>query len=234
MKSIWLLMVFLLITSCFNSNKKKKIELNNTTKEMSKIAYSLGAQYGKSISELNFSNDEVEYFYQGLQDYRSNKLKISNNNIQHLAKKVDSIFAQKRAAIAESEKEKGKQFVDDLLKGDSSWQVSSSGLLFKIIKEGKKTKIQSDNPFVEMHFTSFHLDSKQYETTTVGNPKLMPLNGIFKAWSEAFKIGGVGSEIEVIAPPELTYGDNGATPYIAPGEYLKFNLKFLNYYSEKP
>ena len=85
-----------------------------------------------------------------------------------------------------------------------------------------------------MHFDSFHLDEKQYETTVGGNPRLMPLNGIFKAWSEAFWLAGQGGEIEVIAPPDLTYGDNGASPYIAPGEYLKFKLKFTKYHSKKP
>jgi FKBP-type peptidyl-prolyl cis-trans isomerase FkpA len=234
MKILLTTLMLISLTSCFDKKEKKIAELTKQSKEIDQIAYSLGVQYAKSISALEFDDNSVEYLTQGIRDYQSGKLKISKSNTQHLAKKVDAIFSRKRSDSAKSEKEKGSLFVINLLKEDSEWIQAKSGLLYKIIKAGKKIKITSNAPYVDMHFDSFHLDGKQYETTSSGNPKLMPLKGIFKAWLEAFVLAGVGSEIEIIAPPEFTYGDNGARPYIAPGEYLKFNLKFINYYSEKP
>ena len=234
MKSLLLLLILLTLGSCFNSGKKKIPELNKNSKEIDKIAYSLGVQYAKSITALDFDKNSIEYLTRGIRDYQTGKLKISKNNTQHLAKKVDAIFSQKRAESAKTEKEKGILFVEELLKNETEWKQLSSGLVYNIIKKGKTIKIKTSNPYVDMHYDSFHIDGKKYESTSSGNPKTMPLNGIFKAWSEAFSLVGVGGEIEVIAPSDLTYGDNGARPYIVPGEYLKFNLKFINYYSKKP
>lgn len=233
MKAILLLCSTFLFASCFNA--EKKLSLDKDSKQKDKIIYSLGAQYAKSIEQLDLDKNGREYLLLGISDYFDQKLKLNNSDIQHLSKKIDGILAQKRQKIALIEKSKGEKYVKALLSENSSYQITDSGLVYKVIKQGRIVQLKTAKPFVSMHFESYHLENnKQYESTKNGNPRLMPLRGIFKAWREAFGIAGVGGQIEVIAPPKLTYGDNGAKPYIEPGEYLKFNLTFTEFFSKQP
>jgi FKBP-type peptidyl-prolyl cis-trans isomerase len=235
MRNIFMISLMALLLMSFGCSKKSKvIKITKDSKEIEKIAYALGVQYGKSLTTLELDKKVQKFVALGLVDYQNGKVTISNNDIQYLAKKADGILAIKRSESAKSEKIKGTAFVENLIKEDTTYQQTDSGLVFKVIKSGKIVIKLSDAPFVTMHFESYHLDGKQFESTKDGNARLMPLKGVFSAWTEAFSIVGEGGEIEIISPPSLTYGDNGAKPYIEPGEYLKFKLTFDKYYSNKP
>ena len=233
------ILVFIMMATSFmscNNNKsvKKSLTLNKETREIDKTAYSLGVQYAKGMKNIEFDEKSKKHFIQGLKDYFKNKTQLDNNDVQVFAKKIDQILAQKRKEIAKSEIEFGTEFTKKLLLEDPTYQKSKSGLIYKIIKPGNSPKTISVNSFIGMHYQSFHLNGKQYETTKSGNVRNLPYKGIFSAWQEAFRLAGTNSEIEIIAPPELTYGNNGAQPYIKAGEFLKFRIQFFDYYKTKP
>lgn len=223
-----LLLLLLILTSCFGS---KDNAINNfsfsdeSLRQEDKIAYALGRKYAASINDFDLDEQAFKYLMRGLEDGVKVDGKLSSD-INFYARKIDVIVQAKRAQVAEESKSKGKSFVENLLKKDSSYQQTDSGLVYKVIKMGKVKKFTKDS-FVEMRYQSFYLNDKEYESTMTGNPRKLPLKGIFPAWTEAFSICGEGCEIEVIAPPALTYGDNGALPYIQPGEYLKYKINFL-------
>ncbi len=194
-------------------------------REIDKTAYAIGTKYARAISELGMDKQSQQFFVEGIEDHFEGKIDFSEEEINIYALRVDDIIAYKRAEISKDEKSKGEEFVKALMERDSKFQKTESGLVYKIYKEGKKTRI-TDKTFVELSYRSFHLNGDRYEGTPKGEPREMPFKGILKAWQEAFKIAGANSSIIIYAPPSLTYGDAGAAPYIKPGEYLKYQIKF--------
>jgi FKBP-type peptidyl-prolyl cis-trans isomerase FklB len=228
-----LLLSALALTSC-NSKKaalatEKSFNFSDEkSRDIDKIAYSLGMQYAQSMRGFGLDSSSQDIFIQGLANGFKTEKKLDPEMVLW-AKKIDKILMAKREKVASKKREEGALAIKKLLEEDASYNVSDSGLIYKITKMGKIINIIDPEAFVEMRYVSKYLNDKVYESTMTGNPRKLPLRGIFKAWTEAFSICGYGCEIEVIAPPALTYGNNGALPYIQPGEYLKYNLIFIKY-----
>lgn len=233
------ILVLLVIASSFVScnNKKsvkKTLTLNKETRSIDKTAYALGVQYAKGMKDINFDKNSKKHFIQGLQDYFQNKAQLDNNDVQVYAKKIDKILIQKRKEMSKSEIVIGEKFTKKLLAENLDFKRTKSGLIFRVLKKGITPDKIAQSSFLEMHYESSHLNDKQYESTKSGNKRNLPYKGIFPAWQEAFRLAGTDSEIEIIAPPHLTYGNNGAQPYIKAGEFLKFKIQFFKYYKNKP
>tara|TARA_R110000868_G_scaffold352080_1_gene613320 strand:- start:4827 stop:5528 length:702 start_codon:yes stop_codon:yes gene_type:complete len=233
MRLLGLILCAALVASACNSNKSEKVEISDKTRPIDKSAYSLGVQYGKGLQQLDFDQTSLEHLITGMRDYLKGEPQINNNDVQVYAKEIDKLITKKRGEVAKAEKEKGKAYVEKLMAEDSEYKVSPSGLVYKILEQGSVVKNISNDAQIEVHYDSFHIDDKQYESTANGNARLLPYKGIFPAWQEAFQLAGTNGEIIIIAPSDLTYGDNGARPYILPGEHLKFKMKFFNYQKSK-
>ena len=221
-------------TGCFN-NKENTEEIKvSDTNESNKIAYALGNQYAKGLSDLDFNKDQQQYFAKGISDYFNQKNQLTNNDVQVLAQKVDQIRIQKRKSVAIDEREAGVKTSEKILSSDPDFKKLENGIIYKIIKKGKIIQEPAARSFIGMKYESSKLNGDVYESTFSGNPRNLPLRGIFKAWQIAFKVAGAGGEVVIISPPEFTYGDNGAMPYVKPGEYLKFKIQFYEYFETNP
>ncbi len=221
-----LLLPLLLFIAC---NKLTDPEVSDVDfkpkKEIDKTAYAIGTKYARAIQELGMDDQSNKFFIKGIEDYFNGEVDFSDEEINIYALRVDDIIAYKRAESAKDEKTKGEQFVEALMARDPKFLRSKSGLVYKVFKKGQKVNI-TDKTFIKLSYRSFHLDGKKYEGTPKGEPREMPYLGILKAWQEAFKIAGANSSVIIYAPPSLTYGDTGAAPYIKPGEYLKYQIRF--------
>lgn len=226
--------IFTVILGCSGNDGSSEIKIDSKTPAKQLTAYSLGVQYAKGMGDLNLDQKAQAHFLKGVQDSFQNTVQLDNNDIQVHAKKADSTRQENRTKQAASEREKGQLALKELMAQDSDIELHSSGLAYKIIEQGSFIENPKSSAFVGLSYESSHLDGKVYESTLNGNPRLLPLRGVFKAWQIAFELAGAGGKIMIISPPELTYGNNGALPYVAPGEYLKFNLNFSKYYGTKP
>lgn len=222
----------ILATACFNSQKpsdKLFSYEDEKIREIDKIAFALGEKYASNIQHYQFDKKTQEYFVEGFQKSMKNKGKIDDKTTFY-TQKIDQIAQENRSKVAIEKKSEGKDFIEKLMKEDPDFRQTESGLVYKIIKKGSLVKF-SQKSFVDMRFESSYLDGKIYESAVDGNPLKLPLKGIFPAWVEAFSLCGVGCEIEIYAPSDLTYGDNGALPYIKPGETLRYKLYFIKFYN---
>ena len=120
-------------------------------------------------------------------------------------KEVDlvDVRGEKRTAKLKEEIEKGKKYTAQILTNEE-YQTSTSGLIYKIEKQGNTGTNLSKTPSLQMNYIASKISGKQYESTMNGDPRIIHKNGLLKAWLEAFKIAGKGGIIEVIAPPSLT------------------------------
>ncbi|MCB9094940.1 MAG: FKBP-type peptidyl-prolyl cis-trans isomerase [Halobacteriovoraceae bacterium] len=214
---------------------QKEIEQNSSIENQASeerpidlSSYSLGVQYARDLDDLNLDQQSKNQFIQGVKDTFQNKVKLTNEWIIHYSMETDKIRSQNKKLISHSKKAEGERFIEELLRSDSSYKKTESGLVYKIVKQGRKISEIKRSTFINMSYRSFHLDGQKYEQTIIKTPRKLPLVGILKAWQEAFNLAGEDGAIIIIAPPQLTYGDDGAKPYIEPGEYLKFQIRFYN------
>lgn len=222
-------------TGCFGEKDKvTELKIDEQTKEGYKMAYALGNQYAKGLSDLAFEKTQQEYFVKGVTDYFSKKSQLTNNDVQVLAQKVDQIRIEMRKGVASSERKAGAEKSEKILASDPEFIKLESGIVYKILKQGQTIPNPTAGSFVGMKYESSRLNGDIYESTMSGNPRNLPLRGIFKAWQKAFELAGAGGEIILISPPEFTYGNNGAMPYVKPGEYLKFKIQFYKYFDTNP
>lgn len=109
----------------------------------------------------------------------------------------------------------------------TEYKVTSSGLQYKIVKEGNNKHPQNGYR-VWLEYTG-KLDNDSVFATTEGTGNIdvwMGQGKIIKAWEEALPMIGEGGEIDIIAPPSLGYG-NSEVANIPKNSTLHFNIKIL-------
>jgi FKBP-type peptidyl-prolyl cis-trans isomerase FklB len=70
--------------------------------------------------------------------------------------------------------------------------------------------------------TEFDSSEKHGEAATLG------VNQVIKGWTEALQLMPVGSKWQLVLPPDLAYGTNGAGGVIGPNSTLVFDIELLS------
>ena len=220
-----LLLFVLLMTGC-QKEEPKKLKILKTSTDMNKIAYSLGSQYGSSIKALGMSEKDVKFLIRGLEDRLINKQQMGQSEINFYLKEVQNLVKKNREASVTDTKIVGVKWVENILNSDDGYTKTKSGLVYKVVNLGTIEKVK-DTEKIAIRYHSFDSDGSVINSMEGRNPLNLVYGRIFKAWKEAYLISGTNSVIEVIAPPELTYGSDGALPKIKPGQYIKYKLEFF-------
>jgi peptidylprolyl isomerase/FKBP-type peptidyl-prolyl cis-trans isomerase FklB len=106
--------------------------------------------------------------------------------------------------------------------------VTASGLQYKIIKSGPASGTPPRaTDEVKVNYEGKLLDGTVFDSTYQrGKPAVFGVSGLIPAWTEALQLMRPGDQWELVAPPELAYGDAGAGP-IPPGSVLKFKIELV-------
>ena len=108
----------------------------------------------------------------------------------------------------------------------SGYEKTSSGLQYKIIKEGDG-KAPTLNNEVEIHYEGKLLNGKVFDSSFKrGTTASFPLNKLVKGWQEGLPLIKEGGEILLLVPPQLGYGDQQAG-IIPPNSTLYFRIKLF-------
>lgn len=108
-----------------------------------------------------------------------------------------------------------------------SLNSSQSGLLYKIIKNGKGRKVQPDD-IVEVNIIGTFADGTEFDNTyKSGQPLNFPVIGMFKGWTEAISMLNEGSKAKFVFPPELAFGNEGAPPKIPADAIIVFEVEVM-------
>lgn len=82
---------------------------------------------------------------------------------------------------------------------------------------------------VTVHYTLYHIDGKEVESSLKGEPAKFPVTGVIPGWTEALLKMRVGSKWKLYVPTGLAYGQQ---PHpqgpIKPNEALVFDMELLN------
>ena len=159
----------LIIISFLSLSCTKKKAMNSSEMRSYLMGYKLGSQLKESL------NDSKKYrqFLLGLKHSRKGKKpKIS---IEDLKKAMD----QNKGGFITKE---GKDFLEKN-KSNPEVKTTSSGLQYKVIKEGKGKQPSATNE-VEVHYKGTFLDGKEFDSSYKRNKSVkFPLNGVIKGWT---------------------------------------------------
>ena len=105
---------------------------------------------------------------------------------------------------------------------------TKDGLLYKITEAGKGDAIKATDT-VKVHYTGKLPDGKVFDSSVErGQPVEFKLNQVIKGWTEGLQLVKKGGKIELVIPPELAYGKQGAGDAIPPDSTLYFEVEVLD------
>lgn len=218
------------------ADNKAEAEKAQFTNDDEKSAYALGASLGrymenslKEQEKLGVKLDKTQLIA-GVQDAFAGNSKLSDQDIEKTLQAFETRV--KGAAQAKMEKdakenaEKGKAFRDAFAK-EKDVQTSSTGLLYKVEKEGTGDA-PKDSDTVVVNYKGTLIDGKEFDNSfTRGEPLSFRLDGVIPGWTEGLKHMKKGGKIKLVIPPELAYGKTGV-PGIPAESTLVFDVELLD------
>jgi FKBP-type peptidyl-prolyl cis-trans isomerase len=106
--------------------------------------------------------------------------------------------------------------------------VTPSGLT--IIEQGMIDTVVQQGDTVTCHYTGRLADGTVFDSSKTRNEPFtfrLGIDGVIKGWAEGVTGMRVGQKRQLIIPPELGYGANGAPPSIPGGATLTFDIEVL-------
>jgi len=189
-----------------------------------KAFYSMGVMFGSRLKELALSDNEIDLLVQGLRDSAAGKKpEVDPSQFQI---KMQELFRTRMTKIAEENKKKGADFLDNFVKKEGATKTAS-GLAYKILQEGTANPPKAQDT-VEVHYHGTLIDGTVFDSSKErGKTVSFPLDRVIKGWTEGLQLLKPGGKIKLVIPPELGYGEHGAPPKIPGGATLVFEVELF-------
>ena len=155
---------------------------------------------------------------------RAQAEEVFRNGMQAIQLKKQKEEAEKLANTPEAKKNKadGEAFLAKKAK-EAGVQKTASGLLYKVIKEGKGEK-PVENDKVTVSYKGTLIDGTQFDAS---EKVPMSVGQLVPGFNEALMLMTPGSKYEVYIPAELAYGTN-PNPRIPVNSALIFEIELLS------
>jgi peptidylprolyl isomerase len=95
-----------------------------------------------------------------------------------------------------------------------------------IIGEGR---VVTPDDFLTVHYTGWFTDGQVFDSSWARRqPTGFPLSGVIQGWTQGLSGQTIGSQVLLIIPPDLAYGEAGQPPTIPGGATLIFVVDILS------
>ena len=224
-RSVTLAVALFLLTSSAYAAEETTLK---TQKD--KLSYIIGVQIGNDLKSQSIDVDPV-IVNKGLQDSMTGKkLLIGDQEAKDIIagfqkERAEKIAEEKKTAGEKNKKEGAAFLAENKKKGGV--KTLPSGLQYKVIKEGTgKTPKATDTVVTQYRGTL--VNGTEFDSSYKRNePATFPVNGVIKGWTEALQLMKEGSKWQIVVPPELAYGEQGAGP-IGPNATLIFEIELVS------
>jgi len=106
--------------------------------------------------------------------------------------------------------------------------TTSSGLQYRILNEGSGDDSPGPESVVSVHYRGKLTNGVEFDSSYKRNqPTSFPVKGVIRGWTEALQLMKEGDKWELIIPPDLGYGSNGAGNIIPPDSTLIFEVELI-------
>ena len=106
--------------------------------------------------------------------------------------------------------------------------TTSSGLQYRILNEGSGDENPRPESVVSVHYRGKLINGLEFDSSYKRNqPASFPVNGVIRGWTEALQLMKEGDKWELIIPPDLGYGSEGAGNTIPPDSTLIFEVELI-------
>ena len=143
------------------------------------------------------------------------------------AKEAEEKAAAEKAAMAPVEDFVAKKEAELGVKR----QVTASGLISLVMKEGTGDRNPTAQDKVSVHYTGTLLDGTEFDSSRREGRTPFDVNlsgGVIDGWLEGLKLMRVGERRLFVIPPALGYGEAGAGGSIPPNAWLVFDVEMLS------
>ena len=110
---------------------------------------------------------------------------------------------------------------------NSDVMVTSSGLQYQFLRSAEGITPNASS-IVTVDYEGSLIDGTVFDSSySRGEPATFQLSGTIDGFSEGIQLMSVGSQIRLVIPANLAYGDQGVGDLIAPGDTLIFEIELL-------
>jgi FKBP-type peptidyl-prolyl cis-trans isomerase FklB len=228
MNPVWAAALMVGLTGCQNgSDKQVKLET-----QMDKVSYSIGLNIGNNMKRDSIKIN-AEALVRGIMDASADSASrlMTPAQIQETMSAFQADLQKKQEENARVAGEK------NIVEGEAYLAANSkkpgvvtlpSGLQYRVITQGTGKKPVATSE-VTTHYVGKLINGTEFDSSVKrGQPATFPCNGVIKGWTEALQLMPVGSKWELVIPPTLAYGENGAGGVIPPNAVLIFEVELLS------
>ena len=193
-------------------------------------SYSLGVAIGEQ-ARANLGEVDQEAFLSGFSDaFAGEDTAMTHEQIAQALRGLDerrTLEAQAEiAAVAEANRVAGDSFREEFGQ-DPDVVTLENGIQYKVVEAGDGA-IPSADSTVTVHYKGMFVDGREFDSSYAdGEPVSFPVDGAIPGWSEILTRMPTGSTWQVVVPPDLAYGEQGAGGLIGPNSTLVFEMKLI-------
>ncbi len=199
-------------------------------------SYYIGSEIGSNYRRQGI-NVDPELFIKGFKaSYLKEKSVLTVDEMISVVQRYEveirkARFEEANRALEEI-KVAGLRFMEEYQKNPGV-ESMESGLLYRVLIPGYGEIPQSSDR-VKVHYTGKLLDGSVFDSSLSRNePSVFRVNAVIPGWREALQLMKVGAKWELVIPPHLAYGENGAGSMIGPNTTLLFEVELLGIESDE-
>ena len=96
------------------------------------------------------------------------------------------------------------------------------GLMYRVLKAGDGQQVQKNSDWATVYYKGLLITGKVFDQTKPEEPAAFQVGNLIPGWTEALKLMKTGDTWELVIPPDLGYGSDGAGDTIPPDQTLVF------------
>lgn len=173
------------------------------------------AQVNKAVDDVlkgKFTEEKIDELTQTLEQFQQKVVAREQAKMKEIAQKAQDEGDKYRAEFAKKEGVK----------------TTKSGLLYRLVEAGKGEVIKPTDT-VKVHYTGKLPNGEVFDSSVErGQPAEFRLDQVVKGWTEGLQLVKKSGKIELVLPPELAYGKQGAGASIPPNSTLYFEVEVLD------
>src|SRR5882757_9558373 len=203
-----------------------------------KLSYAVGVEWAAGL-KWRHTDVDSELVVRGFRDALANddtKLQMTPKDLAATLKTYEADRKQGLAHAAQilsvKNAQAGAEFVSKNARKNDVVTLPS-GLQYRVLKQGAGRKPTLED-IVECHYRGTFVDGTEFDSSYARKaPQSFPVKGAIKGWREALQLMPVGSQWQLVVPPQLAYGERGAGDTIGPNATIIFDVELISV-KEKP